>query len=189
MLEGVSAILMKRWMVVVVLGLVGVAGCRGPEQAVSTVANEARDAEHKVQAANAERDRLRKELEKVAVPTKSRYVDVHEPGQWANPFLSVDAQMINLRVTLADANTSNIGEGGFMRPKAARVRELQIRLKDLPEALIALPEDAWPYGRVVAVEEYPLADRSQKPAIRRQVEAVIAQLNDLGVVVDEWPSR
>ena len=66
---------------------------------------------------------------------------------------------------------------------------MQIRQKDLVDALIALPEGAWPYGRVVAIEESPLADRKARPAIRRQIEAAIQQLNDLGVVVDEWPAR
>jgi hypothetical protein len=41
----------------------------------------------------------------------------------------------------------------------------------------------------VAIEESPLADKKQRPAIRRNIEAAIQQLNDLGVVVDEWPSR
>jgi hypothetical protein len=77
----------------------------------------------------------------------------------------------------------------LLRPNAARRREVQIRSQDLVEALIALPDSAWPYGRVVAIEESPLADKSQRPAIRRQIEAAIQQLNDLGVVVDEWPSR
>jgi len=169
--------------------LLWASGCHKEEQAVTKVADEARDAEHKAQAANAERDHLRAELEKIPLPTKSRYVDVHEPGAWTNPFLSVDANMINLRVTVGDANPSSYGEGGMLRPKAARVREVQIRVQDLADGLIALPENAWPYGRVVAVEESPLADKSQRPAVRRQVEAVIAQLNDLGVVVDEWPGR
>ena len=35
----------------------------------------------------------------------------------------------------------------------------------------------------------PLADKKMRPAIRRQIEAAIQQLNDLGVVVDEWPTR
>ena len=165
------------------------AGCRKEEQVVTKVADEARSAELKAQAANAEREQRRADLEKIQLPTKSRYVDVHEPGAWANPFLSVDAQMITLRVTMADANPSPYGQGGMLRPKAARLRELQIHAKDLPEALIALPETAWPYGRVVAIEEYPLADKKQRPAIRRQIESAIQQLNDLGVVVDEWPAR
>jgi hypothetical protein len=164
-------------------------GCRKEEQAVSKVASTAKAAEHKAQAASAEKDDQRAQLARIALPTKSRYVDVHEPGQWANPFLSFDAQMINLRIIQADANPSQLGKGGLLRPSAARRQELQIRQQDLVEALIALPESAWPYGRVVAIEESPLADKKQRPAIRRKIEAAIQQLNDLGVVVDEWPAR
>ena len=165
------------------------ASCKKEEQAVTKVASTAAAAEHQAQAASAERDQQRADLAKIALPTKSRYVDVHEPGAWANPFISFDVQMVNLRVTLADANTSQLGQGGLLRPSAARRREIQIRSKDLAAALIALPDGAWPYGRVVAIEESPLADRKQRPAIRRQIEAAIQQLNDLGVVVEEWPSR
>ena len=164
-------------------------GCKTEEQAVSKAANTAVAVEHRVQAASAERDQQRADLARIALPTKSRYVDVHEPGAWANPFISFDTQMVNLRVTLADANPSQLGQGGLLRPTSARRRELQIRSKDLVEALIALPDSAWPYGRVVAIEESPLADRKQRPAIRRQIEAAIQQLNDLGVVVEEWPAR
>jgi hypothetical protein len=171
--------------------LVGTAipGCRKEEQAVSQAAANAATAEHRAQAASAERDQQRAELARIALPTKSRYVDVHEPGSWINPFISVDTKMVNLRITLADANTSTIGQGGILRPSAARRQEVQIDPKNLTEALIALPESAWPYGRVVAIEESPLADKKQRVAIRRQIEATIQQLNDLGVVVDEWPAR
>ena len=165
------------------------AGCRKEEQAVSKVANNAAAAEHQAQAASAKKEEQRAQFARIALPTKSRYVDVHEPGQWANPFLSFDAQMINLRIVQGDANPSQIGKGGLLRPAAARRQELEIRPQDLVEALIALPESAWPYGRVVAIEESPLADKKQRPQIRRQIEAAIQQLNDLGVVVDEWPAR
>lgn len=175
--------------VVAAFQLLFVSGCKKEEQAVNKVAATAVSAEHAAQAVSAERDHQRAQLARIAIPTKSRYVDVHEPGAWANPFLSFDAQMINVRVTLADANTSTLGQGGMLRPSAARRREVQIRQKDLVEALMALPESAWPYGRVVAIEESPLADKNSRPAIRRQIEAAIQQLNDLGVVVDEWPAR
>lgn len=164
-------------------------GCRKEEQAVTNAAATAAGAEHRAQAASVERDQQRARLARIALPTKSRYVDVHEPGAWNNPFISIDAQMINLRVTLEDGNTSSLGEGGMLRPTAARRRELQLRQSDLVEALMALPDYAWPYGRVVAIEESPLADKKSRPAIRRQMESVIQQLNDLGVVVDEWPTR
>jgi hypothetical protein len=164
-------------------------GCRKEEQAVIKVAATAETAEQRVQAVSLKRDQQRGQLARIALPTKSRYVDVHEPGAWANPFISFDVQMVNLRVTQADANPSELGKGGILRPSAARRQEVQIRPQDLAEALIALPESAWPYGRVVAIEESPLADKRQRPAIRRQIEAAIQQLNDLGVVVDEWPAR
>jgi hypothetical protein len=55
--------------------------------------------------------------------------------------------------------------------------------------LIALPPDAWRYGRVIAVGESPLASRKDRAAVRRNVEAILQELNDLGIVVDEWPTR
>jgi hypothetical protein len=168
---------------------VSLLGCRKEEQAVSKVANTAADAEHRAQAASAQREQQRAQLARIALPTKSRYVDVHEPGAWVNPFISFDVQMVNVRITQADANPSDIGRGGILRPSAARRQEIQIHQQDLIEALIALPESAWPYGRVVAIEESPLADKKSRPAIRRQIEDAIKQLNDLGVVVDEWPTR
>jgi hypothetical protein len=165
------------------------AGCRTEEQAVSKVAATAVNAEHKAQAASSQQDLQRAQLAKIPLPTKSRYVDVHEPGSWANPFLSFDTQMVNVRIVLADANPSDLDRDGLLRPAGARRRELQVRPQDLVEALIAMPASAWPYGRVVAIEESPLADKKKRPEIRKQIEKAMQQLNDLGVVVDEWPER
>ncbi len=169
------------------------AACHKEEQAVVGVAQNAVKAEHQAeaaaQAAANERDRQRTELARIPLPTKSLYVDVHEPGAWANPFLSVDANTLNLRVTMTDANPSSLGQGTMLRPEAARRQELQLRPGDLAEALIALPPGAWRYGRVIAVAESPLANRKDRPKVRRNVEAAIQQLNDLGIVVEEWPTR
>ena len=167
--------------------------CHKEEQAVVGVAKTAVTAEEKAaaaaQAAEGKQEKLRAQLAQIPLPTKSMYVDVHEPGAWHNPFLSVDADFINLRITLPDANTSASGQGSMLRPEGARRQQLQISPGDLPEALVALPAGAWHYGRVVAVAESPGADKTDRPKLRRNVEAVIQQLNDLGVVVDEWPSR
>jgi len=174
------------------LGLT-LAACHREEQAVVGVAETAVNAEQKAQAAaqaNAQaRDRQRAALAQIPLPTKSMYVDVREPGAWANPFLSVDADNLTLRITLADANTSSLGQGTMLRPEAARRQELQVRLADLPQALIALPSGAWRYGRVIAVAESPLASQKDRPKLRRNVEAAIQQLTDLGIVVEEWPAR
>jgi hypothetical protein len=163
--------------------------CHKQEQEVAGVAKHAASAEQAAQARASKLDGQRGEMAKIPLPTKSLYVDVHEPGAWANPFLSVDAKMLTLRVTLADANTSAVGVGTMLRPEAARRQEVQLRPSDLAEALIALPPGAWRYGRVIAVAESPIASRKDQPTVRRNVEAVIRELNDLGIVVEEWPTR
>ena len=168
---------------------IAVIACKKEEQAVVGVAQSAKQAEQKAQAAATERDRQRAELARIPLPTKSLYINVHEPARWANPFISADADYLTLRVTMADANPNPVGQGSLLRPDAARRQELQIRSNDLAEALIALPPGAWSYGRVVAIAESPLADKKKRPAIRRNVEAAIQKLNDLSVVVEEWPSR
>jgi hypothetical protein len=167
--------------------IVALPGCHREPQALARVS--ASNAEQRAADNSTRVEQQRALLAAIPLPTKSRYVDVHEPGAWQNPFLSVDAKMINLRITLPDANPSSLGAGGLLRPSAARRQEIQIHFQDLPTALIDIPANAWPYGRVVAIEEYPLADKASRPAIRRQIEVAIRQLNDLGIVVEEWPER
>jgi hypothetical protein len=160
------------------------AACHKEEQAVVGVAQTAVKAEQKAQATATELDGERAQLALIPLPTKSMYVDVHEPSAWANPYLSVGVEMIALRITLADANPSTVGEGTMLRPAAARRQELQLRPADLAKAVSAIPPSAWRYGRVIAIEE-----SSAAPKVRRNVEATIQQLNDLGIVVEEWPGR
>ncbi len=171
----------------------GPAACHREEQAVVGAAHNAvqaaQHAQSTAQANASQRDEQRTELAKIPLPTKSLYVDVHEPSMWSNPFLSVGATTLNLRITLADANPSPVGQGTLLRPEAARRQELQIRPADLADAVVALPPGAWRYGRVIAVAESPLAVRKDRAAVRRNVEAAINQLNDLGIVVEEWPAR
>lgn len=169
-------------------------GCKSkPEKTVvstvQSVENEARTAEHTAQAQAAELEKDRAALAHIPVPTKSLYVDVKEPGTWQNPFISVDKDYLTLRITHKDANSSELGKGTLLRPETARRQEVQISQDKLAEALIALPDDAWGYGRVVAVGESPLENPKDRPQVRRIIEATIKQLNDMGVVVEEWPAR
>ncbi len=166
----------------------GVTACHKGEQAVAGVAEKAVTAEQKAQAQATERDSQRAQLASIPLPTKSLYVNVHEPSAWTNPYISVGADMISLRILLADANTSNVGEGTMLRPAAARRQEVQFRPGDLAKAVTAIPASAWPYGRVIAVAEAS-ASPKDRPKVRRNVESAIQQLNDLGIVVEEWPAR
>jgi hypothetical protein len=162
--------------------------CHKGEQAVAGVAQTAVKAEQKAQAKATERDNLRAQLAGIPLPTKSLYVDIHEPSAWTNPFVSVGPDMLSLRIILADANTSPVGQGTMLRPAAARRQEVQLRPGELANAIVAIPASAWPYGRVIAIAESP-TEPKQRPVVRRNVEAAIQQLNDLGIVVQEWPAR
>jgi hypothetical protein len=128
----------------------------------------------------------RQQMDLIPPPSKTRYMAVSSLETWENPYLTVQENIATLHVTLADANPSELGSGGMLRPVGARRQNLTIRLSDLPAALDAVPENSWPYGRVVAVEEAHDAPASARPAIRRNVEATIKTLSDLGVVVYEW---
>ena len=131
-------------------------------------------------------EEARPEIALVPLPSKSRYLTVHTRGGWENPFVTVDADTLLLRVTHEDANPSAVGQGGLLRPAGARREVLTIRLSELPSALAALPESAWPYGRVVAIEETPASTPALRPKIRRNVEQTIQVLGELGIVIDEW---
>ena len=128
----------------------------------------------------------RQEMEAIPTPSKSRYLAVRSLAEWQNPYLTVQENMVTLHVTLGDANTSEMGVGGMLRPVGARREVLNIHTGDLPASLNAVPENSWPYGRVVAIEEAHDTPASARPAVRRNMEAAIKTLSDLGVVVYEW---
>src|SRR3984957_4453128 len=128
----------------------------------------------------------RQQMELIPPPSKTRYMAVKSLTLWENPYLTVQGGMVTLHVVQADANTSSLGVGGMLRPVGARRQDLNVRVSDLPTALNAVPQNFWPYGRVVAVEEAHEVPVSARPEVRRNMETVIKTLNDLGVVVYEW---
>ena len=130
----------------------------------------------------AEQDTARQQLEMIPPPSKSRFEAVRTAESWENPSLTVQPGMLELRVTLADANPSPVGAGTMLRPVAARQQELNISLDKLDEAVSAIPESAWPYGRVISVEEPTNTPKSAEPQVRRNLEVTVRELNDLGIV-------
>jgi hypothetical protein len=149
--------------------LPGVTGCRNAAQTSAPT-----------------RAEVRQELEQIPPPSKNRYLSVRTKEAYGNPFLVVHPQTVTLTVLYRDQDPNGFNAGGLLRPVKARKQEIDVRMADLPQALSSLAPDVWPYGRVVAIEESPTAPRTERVAIRRNVEATIQVLNDLGVVVDEW---
>jgi hypothetical protein len=125
----------------------------------------------------------REQLDMIPPPAKSRYMAIRSFDSWENPYLTVQSGTVQLHVTMADANPSPIGAGGMLRPIGARRQELDISLDKLGEAMSAIPDTAWPYGRVVAIEEAHNTPASAEYDVRRTMEVTISRLNDLGIVV------
>jgi hypothetical protein len=160
---------------VVPLLLIPVTGCRSHTPAQATTETRAEQ--------QAELETQREQMEMIAPPSKSTYMAVHSFDSWMNPILTVQPGMLELHITLEDGNTTNLGVGGMLRPIGARRQELNISTAQLGDAITAVPQTAWPYGRVVAIEEAGKLPASAEPAVRRNMEATISKLTDLGVVV------
>ena len=155
-------------------------GCHSGDAARSTLTPSTADQQRRL------RDEVRSELESIPPPSKAKFANVHSLEAWSNPYLTVQDEMLVLHVTIADANPSSFGQEGMLRPTGARRQTLSIRVAELPAALNAVPVTAWPYGRVIAVEEAHNTPKAVEPQVRRTMEDVMRTLTDLGVVVYEW---
>jgi hypothetical protein len=156
------------------------------KQAAPTSAPSRAEVRQERLAEQSKMDAARQQLEQIPPPSKNRYLSVRTREAYANPFLVVHPLTITLTIIYRDQDPNAFTGGGVLRPAKARKQEIDVRPSDLPQALAALSADVWPYGRVVAIEESPTAPKTERVAIRRNVEATIQVLNDLGVVVDEW---
>jgi hypothetical protein len=155
-------------------------GCKRAETAITAPVSAFATAEQRSMVANAHQ-----QLNQIPPPSKNLYMAVRSLGEWQNPYLTIQPDMVTVHVLIADANPSSFDAGGVLRPVGARRQDLEVRVEDLPAALDAIPSTSWPYGRVVAVEEAHNIPAAGLPPVRRNMEAAIQMLNDLGVIVDD----
>ncbi len=99
-----------------------------------------------------------------------KYKSIHDAKDWANPYLIVRA------------------EGVEVVSKAIAKGRKVIATKELSKTLAALPVSAWPYGKVVAVQEIGIRSGKDDERIKQNKEAVKAALKGLDVAVEWWPS-
>jgi hypothetical protein len=156
---------------------VSVSGCRNSGNTFDMSRHPAKWAAAKASA--------RQELTQIPPPLKSVYLPIDQESQWQNPFLSVEQNMIQLRIYLPDENSSPIDRGGLTRMSSARKQVVNVRLAELPRALASLPDGAWPYGRVVAIgrERETPQNRAWFP---NHLDITVSTLQEIGVVVDDW---
>jgi hypothetical protein len=164
------------------------AGChRQPDPQRDAAAEAKAEQQQQAKALAAKENAARDEVDQIPPPSKSRYLAVHSSDGWANPFLTIHRDTVEMRIIFPSTTGSPLdGGSSLLHPAAARKQVVDVRLADLPDALAAIPAYSWPYGRVVAVQESPAAARRDRVQLRRTEEATVQVLNDLGVVVDDW---
>ncbi|HEV8395269.1 MAG TPA: hypothetical protein VGQ37_13395 [Vicinamibacterales bacterium] len=101
-----------------------------------------------------------------------RYKSIHDARQWANPMLVIQPDGIEV-----------IAKGV---PNGRRV----VASRDLRQTLVGLAPSAWPYGRVVAVQEVGIRepDGSDRVRIVDNLNVTLTILKALKVTVERWPS-
>jgi len=108
--------------------------------------------------------------EKIPKADKKKYESIRDGKDWANPFLVVTAEGVEIR-------SKGIAKG-----------RKTVATKELRKTLTSLPVSAWPYGRVVAVVEIGIRSDNDDALIKENRKSVEKILKDLEVSVDPWPS-
>jgi hypothetical protein len=108
---------------------------------------------------------------KIPPPDPRKYVDIRDGKDWRNPFLAINRDGVSLMV------------------KAVSVNEWkEVPLEKLADTLIALPTEAWPYGRVIGVMESGVRSLNDDESIKRNKAETEKILKSLGLTVNWWPS-
>ncbi len=98
------------------------------------------------------------------------YGNMKDMKNWRNPYLIIRKDAVGL----LDMNDNE---------------EITLKSEEVTKALADLPSSAWPYGRVVAVQELGVAaSESEKVEIRRTKGIVAGTLEELHVVIRWVPS-
>jgi len=98
-----------------------------------------------------------------------KYHSVRDATGWKNPFLIV--------------RCDGVGISGINPTGRA------IAVEFVRGVLERLPDSAWPYGLVVAVQEVGvLSGKTDLPRIEANRTKLLKLLKELGIAVDRWPS-
>lgn len=109
-------------------------------------------------------------LQAIPAANPGKYRRVGDMRGWRNPYLIISKDGVGL----LDAENN---EERILKPE------------EVPDALAHLPASAWPYGRVVAVQENAVVGPQQdKIEIRRNRALLAGTLESLHVVINWVPS-
>lgn len=105
--------------------------------------------------------------ERIPEPHSAMYQGIHDRKDWRNPYLVVHSEGIEI-VGISDRNNP-----------------LTV---DATSALLeSLPDSAWPYGRVIAIQNISVGPtESQHSRTAENREGLMQRLGELGVIVGSW---
>ena len=109
---------------------------------------------------------------RIGPANSQRYKSIRDAKDWENPYLVIRRDGIEVIARGLPAGRQTIAS------------------TDLRRTLIDLPITAWPYGRVVAVQDIGLrsGDGSDEQPIADNRNVTLAILKTLHITVERWPS-
>jgi hypothetical protein len=105
---------------------------------------------------------------RIPKPNPKKYHSVQVATDWKNPYLMVRRDGIEI------VGMTTVGQS--------------IPVDSVPGALKGLPDSAWPYGLVVAVQDIGIRAPGDTPRIEANRKGLLTLLKKLGIAVDRWPS-
>ena len=107
--------------------------------------------------------------ERIPKPDLAKYEPVRDAVDWKNPYLIVRPDGVEIRGRTPAAHS--------------------IAVESVPAVLEKLPDAAWPYGLIVAVQDVGIVGSiADTPRINANRAKLLKLLQELGVAVDPWPA-
>jgi hypothetical protein len=105
---------------------------------------------------------------RIPKPDPKKYHAVQDAKDWKNPYLIVRRDGVEI------VGMTPVGQA--------------IPVDSVPGVLKGLPDSAWPYGLVVAVQDIGLVSEGDPPRIEANRKRLLVLLKKLAIAVDLWPS-
>jgi hypothetical protein len=105
----------------------------------------------------------------IGPPVPKKYASIRAARDWQNPYLSVCRQ------------------GVIMNVRSVKRLSDTVPIEMLRTALLNLPVTAWPYGRIVALQDCSIGIAGDTEDSKRRIRDVEAVLKALGLEIDRWP--
>jgi hypothetical protein len=105
---------------------------------------------------------------RIPKPNPKKYHAVEVATDWKNPYLVVRRDGIEIIGMMAVGHS--------------------IPVDCVPGILKELPDSAWPYGLVLAIQDIGIRAPGDTPRIEANRKGLLALLKKLGIAVDRWPS-